>query len=297
MNSHEIAELTIKAIEELAGALEAGRSEALTRYLAAIGRFHKYSLHNVMLIVPQKPAATHVAGFHTWHKLGRHVRKGEKGVTLFAPILRREKSPDSGTRESAEEVLLGYRTCAVFDVSQTEGRPLPSIGRVGGDARHYGESLAAFALSLGSSIPRRLLRRGAFPKAERLPCCRTCRRPSTRPCSPTNWPTNFSTNSLAAPPPRKPSARPKPRRWPMSSARASDSKRERLPLTTFNCKGETPSSCWRVSTTFVSQHAGFWMEFWGTRASPKFGRPRFGGAADLYFFGGPVRRRDSSSSA
>jgi hypothetical protein len=49
----------------------------------------------------------------------------------------------------SKEVLLGYRTCAVFDVSQTEGQPLPSIGRVQGDARHYGERLASFALSLG----------------------------------------------------------------------------------------------------------------------------------------------------
>ncbi len=85
MNSHEIAKLTTKAIEELSGALEAGHSEALTQYLAAIGRFHKYSLHNVMLLVLQKPDATHVAGFHTWHELGRHVRKGERA----SPSLRR----------------------------------------------------------------------------------------------------------------------------------------------------------------------------------------------------------------
>jgi antirestriction protein ArdC len=148
MNSHEIAELTSKAIERLTLALEAGHSEALRQYLTAIGHFHKYSLHNVMLIVLQKPAATHVAGFHNWHKLGRHVRKGEKGITIFAPVLRREKA-ENGTEDSVEKMLLGYRTCAVFDVSQTEGKPLPSIGRVQGDARHYGERLAAYALSLG----------------------------------------------------------------------------------------------------------------------------------------------------
>jgi antirestriction protein ArdC len=149
MNSHEIAERTTKAIEELSEALAAGKSETLTEYLAAIGRFHKYSLHNVMLIVLQKPAATHVAGFHTWHKLGRHVRKGEKGITIFAPLLLRKRAPENGTEQTAEEMLLGYRTCAVFDVSQTEGKPLPSIARVQGDPRHYGEKLAAFALSLG----------------------------------------------------------------------------------------------------------------------------------------------------
>jgi hypothetical protein len=149
MNSHEIAELTTKAIEELAEALQAGHSETLTQYLAAMARFHKYSLHNVMLIVLQKPDASHVAGFHTWHKLGRHVRKGEEGITIFAPILRRQKTAENGTAESSEEMLLGYRTCAVFDVSQTEGKSFASIGRVQGDPRHYGERLAAYALSLG----------------------------------------------------------------------------------------------------------------------------------------------------
>jgi len=152
MNTQQIAELTTKAIEELAATLEAGHSETLTQYLAAIGRFHKYSLHNCMLIVLQKPDATHVAGFHTWHKLARHLRKGEKAITIFAPILRREKKLESGTPERAEELLLGYRTCAVFDISQTEGKALPSIGKVEGDARHHGARLAAFALSQGIRV-------------------------------------------------------------------------------------------------------------------------------------------------
>jgi antirestriction protein ArdC len=149
MNSQQIAELTKKAVEDLARALEAGHSEALTQYLAAISRFHKYSLHNVMLIVLQKPDATHVAGFHMWRKFGRHVRRGEKGINIFAPILRRKKDLENGTQENSEEIVLGYRPCTVFDVRQTEGKPLPSIGRVLGDARHYGEKLVAYTLSLG----------------------------------------------------------------------------------------------------------------------------------------------------
>ena len=149
MNSQQIAELTTNAVEELASALEAGHSEALTRYLAAISRFHKYSLHNVMLIVLQKPDATHVAGFHMWRKFGRHVRRGEKGINIFAPILRRKKDSENGRQEDPEETILGYRPCTVFDVSQTEGKPLPSIGRVRGDSRHYGEKLVAYTLSLG----------------------------------------------------------------------------------------------------------------------------------------------------
>jgi len=149
MNSQQIAELTTNAVEELASALEAGHSEALTRYLAAISRFHKYSLHNVMLIVLQKPDATHVAGFHMWRKFGRHVRRGEKGINIFAPMLRRKKDSENGTQENLEETVLGYRPCTVFDVSQTERKPLPSIGRVWGDARHYGERLVAYTHSLG----------------------------------------------------------------------------------------------------------------------------------------------------
>lgn len=149
MNSKQIAELTTKAIDELAQALEAGHSEALAQYLAALSRFHKYSLHNVMLIVLQRPGATHVAGFHAWHKFGRHVRKGEKAITIFAPILRRQKTSQNESCQEVAELLLGYRSCAVFDVSQTEGKDLPSIATVRGDTRHYGDRLSAFTLSLG----------------------------------------------------------------------------------------------------------------------------------------------------
>src|SRR5438552_1259567 len=57
-----------EAISRLAQALEEGRSEALTQYLGAVSRFHKYSLYNVLLIASQRPDATHVAGFRTWLK-------------------------------------------------------------------------------------------------------------------------------------------------------------------------------------------------------------------------------------
>ena len=85
MNSENIKKITNQAIEQLITALNEGRSETLTQYLAAIGRFHRYSLRNVMLIASQKPTATHVAGFHAWHKLGRFVKKGEKGILILAP--------------------------------------------------------------------------------------------------------------------------------------------------------------------------------------------------------------------
>ena len=90
MNSENIKKITNQAIEQLITALNEGRSETLTQYLAAIGRFHRYSLRNVMLIASQKPTATHVAGFHAWHKLGRFVKKGEKGIMILAPVVRRK---------------------------------------------------------------------------------------------------------------------------------------------------------------------------------------------------------------
>src|SRR3984885_3470658 len=89
MKSENIKKVTNQAIEHLVAALNEGRSETLTRYLGAIGRFYRYSSRNVMLIASQKPSATHVAGFHTWHKLGRFVRKGEKGILILAPVVRR----------------------------------------------------------------------------------------------------------------------------------------------------------------------------------------------------------------
>jgi hypothetical protein len=99
MKSEQIKEITDRAAEQLVAALQAGRSEALTMYLKAIGRFHRYSLHNVLLIASQKPNATHVAGFRTWNELGRFVKNGEKGIMILAPIIRRKVLYDDEERE------------------------------------------------------------------------------------------------------------------------------------------------------------------------------------------------------
>jgi hypothetical protein len=149
MKSDEVKQLTTRAIEQLCTALSGGCSEELTRYLAAMGRFHRYSLHNVMLITLQKPAAIHVAGFHAWNKLGRHVREGEKGIFILAPMVRKSEIAKSA---SAEHVLLGFRSCIVFDYSQTEGRDLPNIGTVSGDPLNYQERLAEFVAAQGIAL-------------------------------------------------------------------------------------------------------------------------------------------------
>jgi antirestriction protein ArdC len=151
MKSEEVKQLTTRAVEELGAALSAGRTEELTRYLAAMSRFHRYSLHNVMLIALQKPTATHVAGFHTWNKLGRHVRKGEKGIFILAPIVR-NKEASGPELEAPDRALVGFRGCAVFDFSQTEGQDLPTIGRVEGDPSRYEERLTHFVATQGIAL-------------------------------------------------------------------------------------------------------------------------------------------------
>src|ERR1700740_195665 len=129
MKAEQIKEITDHATEQLVSALQSGHSEALTGYLRAIGRFHHYSLHNVLLIASQKPNASYVAGFRTWNQLGRFVKKGEKGILILAPIVRR-KLENEEERDEASTSVAGFRTAYVFDVSQTDGQELPQIGIV-----------------------------------------------------------------------------------------------------------------------------------------------------------------------
>src|SRR3978361_295403 len=67
--------------------LEAGHSEGLTAYLAAMGRFRNYSFGNILEIARQKPDATRVAGMYAWNQLGRKVTKGQKGIRILAPVI------------------------------------------------------------------------------------------------------------------------------------------------------------------------------------------------------------------
>jgi antirestriction protein ArdC len=151
MKSEQIKEITDRTTEQLIAELNAGRSEALTGYLKAIGRFHRYSLYNVMLIASQKPDASYVAGFRTWNQMGRFVKKGEKGILILAPIVRR-KAENEEDRDEASASIAGFRAAYVFDVSQTDGQELPQIGMVQGDPREYRERLRTFADVQGISV-------------------------------------------------------------------------------------------------------------------------------------------------
>jgi antirestriction protein ArdC len=151
MKSEQIKEVTERATEQLVAALNGGHSEALIGYLKAIGRFHRYSLHNIMLIASQKPDASHVAGFRTWHELGRFVKKGEKGILILAPIIRRKIEREED-KDEVSAVIAGFRAAYVFDVSQTDGEQLPQIGIVQGDPRQSRERLRNFAEAQGISV-------------------------------------------------------------------------------------------------------------------------------------------------
>jgi hypothetical protein len=111
-----------------------------------------------MLIAWQKPAATRVAGFHTWKKLGRFVKKGEIGIFIVAPIIRRKTKDSEQNHADESSMPAGFRLAYVFDISQTEGEELPEISSVRGDPREYRDRLAllvtkqAIALEYSSDI-------------------------------------------------------------------------------------------------------------------------------------------------
>jgi hypothetical protein len=125
-----------------------------------MGRFHNYSWGNVLLIGVQRPTATHVAGYHTWRDLGRHVKTGEKGIMIFAPILtkQRDNSPTPPTPEKAATTkdnvfrLTGFRTAFLFDVEQTEGKPLPEFAKTTGDPKDFADKLKTLVASRGISL-------------------------------------------------------------------------------------------------------------------------------------------------
>src|SRR5215467_13890368 len=151
LKSEQIKEITERAAADLIAALRAGQSLALTIYLKAIARFHRYSLHNVLLIASQKPDASYVAGYRAWNQFGRFVRKGEKGITILAPIVRRKREMPDGTDESSRPIL-GFRRVFVFDLSQTEGQEMPRVGLVQGEPSHHTGRLREFAASENITI-------------------------------------------------------------------------------------------------------------------------------------------------
>jgi antirestriction protein ArdC len=136
MTTEQAKQLSEDALNRLLLALEQGHSDALKNYLAVMSRFHRYSWGNILMIYSQRPDASHVAGFHSWLKLRRYVRKGEKGIVILAPMVGKKKA-DGELAEDEQSRLFGFRAAHVFDVSQTEGDPLPEFATATGEPKEY----------------------------------------------------------------------------------------------------------------------------------------------------------------
>jgi len=154
------------------------QSERYLDYLRTMSRFHTYSLNNTILIHMQMPNATHVAGYNKWkNQFGRHVKQGEKGLTIIAPTPFKkrieEMKLDPDTRapvldhdgnvimEEREIEIPLFRPVKVFDVSQTEGRPLPSlVAPLTGDVQQYEAFMEALRRTSPVPVQFKPLREG-----------------------------------------------------------------------------------------------------------------------------------------
>ena len=157
-NRERLREIT-DGIEQ--GIKELFESEKYMRYLSVMSKFHRYSVNNTMLIYMQKPEATLVAGFNKWkNQFARHVKKGEHGITIIAPtpykkkIEEMKRDPDThapildadgkAVMEKKEIEIPMFRPVKVFDVSQTDGKPLPELASsLSGTVPHYEAFLEA----------------------------------------------------------------------------------------------------------------------------------------------------------
>ena len=161
-------------LQEITAGIEQGikelfESEKYMRYLSVMSKFHRYSVNNTMLIYMQKPEATLVAGFNKWkNQFARHVKKGEHGITIIAPtpykkkIEEMKRDPDTHApildadgktvMEEKEIEIPMFRPVKVFDVSQTDGKPLPELASsLSGTVPHYEAFLEALRRS--ASVP------------------------------------------------------------------------------------------------------------------------------------------------
>jgi len=150
--------LVEQGFTDLAESLQAGKSEKLVEWMAVCAKFYNYSLRNCLLIAQQKPDATRVAGYRKWPEMGRHVKKGEKGITILAPLVYKRKDEGGGTSTSTNDgdkpskEVRGFKAVYVFDISQTEGDELPEPNTVGGDPGPWVARLEAVISSAGIEL-------------------------------------------------------------------------------------------------------------------------------------------------
>ena len=149
------------------------QSDKYAEYLRTMSRFHKYSVNNTMLIYMQKPDATLVAGFNKWRdQFERNVMKGEKGIKIIAPtpfkkkIEQEKRDPDTNLpmldadgkviTEEKEIKIPMFKPVTVFDVSQTDGKPLPQLASdLSGNVQNY--EVFMEALRCSAPVPIEIL--------------------------------------------------------------------------------------------------------------------------------------------
>ena len=141
-----------EGLKRLNDALAEGRSEELEQYLKTMGRFHRYSFNNVLLILMQNPEATHVAGFHAWKKFGRSVKKGESGIAIVAPCRSKRTVEDESGEKATAYALSGFTVVFVFDIEQTEGDELPQFTTVSGEPGEALDRIKAYIDELGIEL-------------------------------------------------------------------------------------------------------------------------------------------------
>jgi antirestriction protein ArdC len=125
--TQELTEKINECITALCAETDAAKqNETYRAWLQTLSRFYSYSFNNWLLIYTQRPDATRVAGFQTWKSLGRFVKKGELGIRIFAPILRKVEEEKNGAIEQVSRPV-GFRSIAVFALEQTDGEALPEI--------------------------------------------------------------------------------------------------------------------------------------------------------------------------
>lgn len=149
--------------EALAAETDAARvNETMLNYLACCARFHQYSANNIMLILLQRPDASHVAGYNAWLRFHRYVKKGEKGIAILAPCAYKKNEKDKNGHE-VESSHLFFKVTYVFDVSQTEGEPLPPVPAwVSGEQdEELNNRLLSFAASKDITVIRQPIDSGA----------------------------------------------------------------------------------------------------------------------------------------
>ena len=165
---------TKELLKEITDSIETGikelfESDKYMQYLKTMSRFHSYSLNNTLLIAMQKPDATLVASFNKWRdQFSRYVKKGERGIKIIAPtpykVKKEQEKIDPVTHapmlddhgkvqtEEVEVKIPMFKVVSVFDLSQTEGEPLPALASdLTGDVNQY--KIFMEALKRSSPVP------------------------------------------------------------------------------------------------------------------------------------------------